>query len=390
VVADTATISWERPSAVHPDNALQLYRLFRAPLGEAFGAEPIAEVADSSSVAAYVDAGLTFADYHYALTALYEIAESDTSEHVEVTRQDTWSSPPKNLVLASVEEDTIRIAWERPEPIHPVNHLQYYRIFRAPLGEEYGIEPIAELADSAAIATYTDSAVDYASYHYMITAQYDSLESDPSNDLEIPEQIWWPSPVNLVAWAQSDTIVLQWERPEPVHPDNQLLSYRIYRALAGEPFPPQPTYSVVDSSDLVEYLDVEVGYETYHYIVTALYAYGESEPSGEVEVTVYLPEGVEDLSKPRRLSLQIMPNPFNPTTMIRYTSIGATPLRLTIYAVAGRRVRTLVDGSTSTAGEHLIEWDGTDQQGRAVASGIYLLRLEQEQQFLTRRLILLK
>ena len=117
---------------------------------------------------------------------------------------------------------------------------------------------------------------------------------------------------------------------------------------------------------------------------------GESEPSNEIEVTVYRPEGIEDLGAELRLSLQIMPNPFNPITTIRYTSIGTAPLRLTIYSVAGRRVRALVDCPSAIAGEHAIDWNGTDQRGRAVASGIYLLRLEQASQSLTRRLILLK
>ncbi len=69
------------------------------------------------------------------------------------------------------------------------------------------------------------------------------------------------------------------------------------------------------------------------------------------------------------------PNPFNPRTTIRYTLDAASPVRLTIYAVDGRLVRRLEDGSRE-AGEHRVVWDGLDGGGRAAPSGTYLYRLE--------------
>lgn len=390
VVADTVTISWDRPATVHPDNQLQLYRVFRALLGEEFGAEPIAEVIDSSQTAAYVDSGVPYADLHYAVTALYELAESDTSNHVEVTRQETWSSPPDNLVLTSIDVDTVRFQWERPGPTHPFNALQYYRVFRALLGEPFGVTPIIELADAGEVVAYADSAVDFASYHYAITAQYSYSESDYSNDLEVPEDVWLPAPENLVAWVQSDTVYMQWERPEGFHPDNDFEYYRVYRAPIDEPYTPWSTYSVDDENDLVEFLDTNVDYETYKYVVTSYFEDGESVPSNEVEVIVYSPEGVDDLAAPLRQDLHIRPNPFNPVTTIEYVSVGTEPVRLIVYSVTGRRVLALVDSDESIAGPHVVEWNGTDQSGRPVASGIYLLRLDQAGQSLTRRLVLLK
>ena len=69
------------------------------------------------------------------------------------------------------------------------------------------------------------------------------------------------------------------------------------------------------------------------------------------------------------------PNPFNPRTTISYTLDAAQSVRLTIYAVDGRLVRRLQDGSRE-AGEHRVVWDGLDGGGRAVPSGTYLYRLE--------------
>jgi flagellar hook assembly protein FlgD len=61
---------------------------------------------------------------------------------------------------------------------------------------------------------------------------------------------------------------------------------------------------------------------------------------------------------------------------------------LSVFDVAGRRVRTLVDG-WMRAGPHSSRWDGRDDGGRAVASGVYFARLEAGR-ILSRRMVLLK
>jgi hypothetical protein len=70
----------------------------------------------------------------------------------------------------------------------------------------------------------------------------------------------------------------------------------------------------------------------------------------------------------------ISPNPFNPRTTIAYQLEQDSNVRLAVYDLRGREVRTLVAASKQ-AGRHTITWDGTDTAGRPAASGIYLLRL---------------
>jgi hypothetical protein len=84
------------------------------------------------------------------------------------------------------------------------------------------------------------------------------------------------------------------------------------------------------------------------------------------------------------------PNPFNPTTVIPYRieSPGG-PTQITIYDAAGRRVRTLVDG-VRTPGAYRATWNGRDEHGRAVASGVYFVRLEASGVTETRKIVLLK
>jgi hypothetical protein len=68
------------------------------------------------------------------------------------------------------------------------------------------------------------------------------------------------------------------------------------------------------------------------------------------------------------------PNPFNPTTTIRFDLPAAGPVRLSVYDVAGRLVRVLVEGEIP-AGSHEAVWDGRDASGRSAPSGGYLARL---------------
>lgn len=68
------------------------------------------------------------------------------------------------------------------------------------------------------------------------------------------------------------------------------------------------------------------------------------------------------------------PNPFNPRTELSYALARASRVEIVVHDVAGRRVRTLVDGPRS-AGEHSIVWNGRDEAGHEVASGVYLVRV---------------
>ncbi len=69
------------------------------------------------------------------------------------------------------------------------------------------------------------------------------------------------------------------------------------------------------------------------------------------------------------------PNPFNPRTTIRFALQEASHVRLSVHDLAGRLVRTLLDGGLP-AGAQQVTWDGRDAAGRAVGSGSYLARLE--------------
>lgn len=83
------------------------------------------------------------------------------------------------------------------------------------------------------------------------------------------------------------------------------------------------------------------------------------------------------------------PNPFNPATRVRFALPAPARVRIDVVDPAGRRLRTLVD-ETRPAGEQAVTWDGTDDAGRALGSGVYLLRLQAGSAYDARRLVLLK
>ncbi|MBU1700669.1 MAG: VCBS repeat-containing protein [Candidatus Eisenbacteria bacterium] len=84
-----------------------------------------------------------------------------------------------------------------------------------------------------------------------------------------------------------------------------------------------------------------------------------------------------------------VPNPFSPSTTIRFDLPQAGMVRLQLYNVAGRLVRVLRDGMIE-GGSHIVVWDGRDLNGNRVASGAYFYRLYAQDKVLTRKMLLVK
>jgi len=95
-------------------------------------------------------------------------------------------------------------------------------------------------------------------------------------------------------------------------------------------------------------------------------------------------------NRPSQFELsQNYPNPFNPTTTIRYYLPQREKVTLEIFNLLGERVKVLVD-EEETAGERTAIWDGKDDNGKSLPSGIYLYRLKSEKFSETKKMIFLK
>jgi flagellar hook assembly protein FlgD len=83
----------------------------------------------------------------------------------------------------------------------------------------------------------------------------------------------------------------------------------------------------------------------------------------------------EEIGIPKAIAITgNSPNPFNPSTSISFSLPAPSHVSLAVYDITGRKVRTLVSGQMSE-GEHTATWDGRDDSGQPVASGMYISRL---------------
>jgi len=94
-------------------------------------------------------------------------------------------------------------------------------------------------------------------------------------------------------------------------------------------------------------------------------------------------------NSPRNYLEQNFPNPFNPSTSIRFSLARSGHITLRIYDVSGRLIRALVD-EAYPQGRHAVQWDGRNERGEGVASGVYFYRLAAPGFTETRRMVLLK
>ena len=120
-------------------------------------------------------------------------------------------------------------------------------------------------------------------------------------------------------------------------------------------------------------------------ILEALVSDGSGEMYGLTGVRL------EDIRpKPLEYALsQNYPNPFNPTTQVAYQMPEAGEVSVVVYNLLGQQVRMLAQGHQQ-AGYYRVTWDGRDDYGRAVSSGIYLYRFVSKGLVETRRMLLLK
>jgi len=90
------------------------------------------------------------------------------------------------------------------------------------------------------------------------------------------------------------------------------------------------------------------------------------------------------------LLVQNTPNPFSLETTIQYTTLVPAEVSLEVFTISGRAVRTLAEHHDSEAGTHVVRWDGRDERGQPVASGVYLYRLTVNGRNTSRTMVLLK
>jgi len=215
--------------------------------------------------------------------------------------------------------------------------------------------------------------------------------SDPNRDQAILYSPWWPGRVRTPEHPPWD------QYPPEFHNDPQFVSHDVYVSLLYPEFASPGS----DKWDLADFC-----FEGYKYsnknVPERFKAFTKEAPKHleyyhtEVEAAIMIcprstaVEGEEGSLTPKDFELhQNYPNPFNNETVIKFNLRRPTSVTLTIYNILGQKVRTLVEGRLN-AGPQTVSWDGKDEKGNDLSSGIYFYQLRAGEMSETKRLVLLK
>ncbi len=194
------------------------------------------------------------------------------------------------------------------------------------------------------------------------------------------------TPVDLVSFTATTidgTVHLNWRTGFEI----EHAGFRVNRANEGS-----NEFVKISGDDLVRDLDGDHVYEfedhgadvgaTYLYQLEAVANNGEVQLFTPLQVTV-------TRTLPAMIALHpSRPNPFNPSTSIGFDLPEAGRVSVRIYDGSGRLVRTLTDAGALPAGTHALTWDGRDDNGAGVSSGVYLIRFQAGGRLFTQKIVL--
>jgi len=183
------------------------------------------------------------------------------------------------------------------------------------------------------------------------------------------------APSLLRSQIRDNNIHLVWEPPMGAYPPT-FLSYAVYRDgyLLCDTGVTNPVYTDENPPD-----------GNHSYYVTAIFSTGESEASNVISATS---ESDVVAVGETRLSGNY-PNPFNPSTTIAFYIVREGRVVIEVYNVKGQKVSVLVDGVRGS-GEHKVVWNGLDDNGRSVGSGVYFYRMMCEEYIEVRKMVMVK
>jgi len=131
-------------------------------------------------------------------------------------------------------------------------------------------------------------------------------------------------------------------------------------------------------------LDVTASPHAYYFVTAADISGNEGSASALGPLT-----GGGDTAARYTLDISAYPNPFNPSTMIRYTLPSKGHVTIAVYDARGALVTTLVDEERS-AGAHVVAWGGRDERGATASSGVYFVKITNGNDTQTRKIALVK
>lgn len=189
--------------------------------------------------------------------------------------------------------------------------------------------------------------------------------------------------VNLTADHSNGIVYLNWDSSDA----NDFSHYNIYYGRSPDFTPSTENHIGTHSSPNFEHDVSELG--DHYYILSAVDIHeNESEYSDVVSVTLLSLLDVHGIPESYTLH-QNFPNPFNPTTKIKYDLPEDALVSVSIYDLMGRMIKSLSFGYKS-AGYHSLQWDATNDIGESVSAGMYIYTIQAGDYIATKKMVLLK
>ena len=213
--------------------------------------------------------------------------------------------------------------------------------------------------------------------------------------------------INISKTNLTDTYELKWSESEDV--DIKTIDYLISVGVGQLPAEMiyettgrHPPWAPADTSLTIYYQNIiDIWYPNFAMLSRATLKFSVSATDGIDTVKVSGDDRVVFVNRYEYLSTEgegvpvefalheNYPNPFNPTTTLRFDLPEASNITLTIYNMLGQRVRTFNMNDTP-AGYHSIKWNATNNYGEEVGAGVYLYQLQTKDFVKTRKMVLLK
>lgn len=282
--------------------------------------------------------------------------------------------PPENLIASSpLEEVVINLNWQPPVASSAI--LSGYRIFRNDV----------QIADvDTTQQSYSDFyVIPNMDYSYYVKSIYNSPNGHSINSDTLTINVNGVAVIPVISSADIvnvNSVHLQWTLP---HVDGSIKGIKIYRNAA--------LIHSMDSLSVFEWTDTNLQNGQYVYQISAQYPAFTATLSDPISVTITGVGNNDQLSSSLVFGLlKCYPNPFNQETTIQYSiDKDNQPFELSIYNIKGQKIVSLWTG-IQKAGLYSLVWNGRNEQGESVSSGIYYARINNHKSSAIQRLLLLK
>jgi hypothetical protein len=317
------------------------------------------------------------------VTVTWDASSHDYYPIEDIIYYSVWRMLPEEILATLMAAGETPLILDASDPLPSADESRYI-VFA---GESYGWEWLGDVG-AYYFPSYTFTAASTPYHSFIVISHTEDhfvfWKSDPDSGYSVDNLA--PSPPEGVTAEQSvepEGFEIAWEP----NTEADLACYAIYRSTY--PLFEPSAENLLSRPCETEYFDSDwLPTSGFWYKLAAVDIHGN-----ESEYVIISPSGVTGDDTPVAPAASYLqqnyPNPFNPLTTIRFGLKERAEVSLRIYDPAGRLVRTLVDEPRDAA-RHAEDWDGRDNAGRSVASGVYFYRLKAGAFEETKKMVLLR